>query len=287
MFYRSRKYRPSKLIKRRRKAFFARAGIVMGAFILLVGSLSLFSYYDGLTIRAVAVEGNSVIGEEKIDAIVRSALEGKYLFLFSRSNIAIYPRRQIEELLLDNFKRIEKVSVKVTDPVSLKVIIKERVPYAMWCRVIEIETEEDIIEMKEDCYFLDREGFIFAKAPNFTGYIFFKYYGSTYKEDNVGRQFLTKEEFREIDLLRSSFLSNQSASSLDIGIPIALTIIDDKDLELTLSAGSRFLFSRNQNVLDMLANVDSIFSSDIFKEDPEIDYIDLRFGNKVYFKLKE
>jgi len=287
MEYRSRKYRPSKLIKRRRKVLTARALIVVGASILLIGSLSWFSFYDGLTINAIAVEGNLVIGEDKIEAIVQSTLEGKYLFLFSRSNAAIYPREQIKESLLNEFKRIESVAVMIVDTVSIKVIIEERSPYALWCRVVEKETEDGAVEMKEDCYFLDKDGFIFAIAPDFTGNIFFKYFDSTYNEGDIGRQFLTKEEFLEIDNLRLSFLPSRSVS-LDIGKPIVLTIVDNKDLEIALDNGSKFLFSRNQDVSDMLANVESIFSSDIFKEkDSEIDYIDLRFGNKVYYKLKE
>ena len=292
MFHRSRKYRPSKLIKRKRKVLAVKVGFVIGAAILLVISLSWFSYYDGLTIRAIIIEGNSVVETKKIEATVVNVLEGRYFFLFSRLNIVIYSRKQIKELLLNNFKRIENVSVKATDFTSIKIIVKERSSYALWCKVVEIETEESIIETKETCYFLDKEGFIFATAPDFTGNIFFKYFSftenkNTSDESPIGSQFLTKKEFLEVDLLRSFFLSDQSILTLDSKKPVALTIVNDKDLELTLSDGSRYLFSRDQDVSKMLTNIQSIFSSDIFnEEDSKIDYIDLRFGNKVYYKFK-
>jgi hypothetical protein len=52
--------------------------------------------------------------------------------------------------------------------------------------------------------------------------------------------------------------------------------------------GSKILFARKQSSSEVLGNLKIVLESETFKDENrgDIEYIDLRFGNKVYFKIK-
>ena len=76
-------------------------------------------------------------------------------------------------------------------------------------------------------------------------------------------------------------------TGLDI-TPIELHPLDDDDMELYMEDGSKILFARKQRSSEVLGNLKVVLESETFKDEDrgDIEYIDLRFGNKVYFKLK-
>jgi len=59
-------------------------------------------------------------------------------------------------------------------------------------------------------------------------------------------------------------------------------------MELYIDDGSKILFARKQRSSEVLDNLKVVLKSETFKNEDagNIEYIDLRFGNKVYFKLK-
>ena len=276
MRFQKRQYRSPRLLKRRRKLLYIKFGAAVVAIVTLIGLASWLSFNKHVVISSIEVVGNSVLTEEEVIALVEKKLGGKYLLLFSRENIFLYPRAGIKESILFTYKRVREVDVKTTGFTSTKITIKERSPYALWC------------DKSGDCYFLDNEGYIFANAPQFTGTVFFVYRGALSSGASpIGRQFLTKGEFQRLDTMRLLLADSESITDA-IGNPSMMVIQDEKDVELDFDSGGRLLFMRSGEENTLLANVESLFNSDIF-EDTDLsllDYIDFRFGNKAYYRFK-
>ena len=275
---RRKRFTSSKYAQRRRKAAYTKTIFVTVVLVLLMGVVAWLSRLEDIRIAAVEVEGNSVITDTELVAIVDEKLQGTYFFLIPRSNTLLYPRRDITAAILSSFPRLVTAEVSFVDFRSIVLSVEERVPYARWCgdNFMPLEAEDN------RCYFLDADGFIFAKSPGFTGNVFMNFYGSIDQNDPVGAQFLSRQEFRNIVF----FLNSLKQLSID---PAMLIISDDIDLELFLGSGTRIILRRSNDFADILTNLESIFASEVFRDRNmmTVDYIDLRFGRKVYYKFVE
>src|SRR3990167_7036714 len=86
---------PSKLRTRRRK----RPGVVAILWFALIaffaGGVGGLTYLPHLRVVEVSVEGVEGTEAQAVERIVRENLEGRYVFVFPRNNVLIYPRSQI------------------------------------------------------------------------------------------------------------------------------------------------------------------------------------------------
>lgn len=271
-----RTVRSTKRVERRQKLFLFFSSVSLLAFLLVAGFLSWLSYRPVLQISEIIVQGNHVIADEDINAVADSVLDGKYFFfLFPRRNSLIYPEKDFEETLLDSFARIASVETSIRNFHSLVINIEEEKPFALWCREVELEESSD-------CYFLNENGLIFARAPHFTGNVFFRFYGDIApKEHSIGERYLPElNEFHRINLL----IETVKKMGLQV---IELHLLSDTDAALVLEDGGRIIFGRNDSFSDVADNLRVVLASDTFRDKEfSVDYVDLRFGNKVYYKFK-
>ncbi len=275
-FRRCKVARPERLAKRRRRSFLWKIVGSVVVIILLIGLGSWVSYRPYLQINNIVINGSSVISDSRIKDVTEEVLEGgKYFLLFPRTNSLIFPEEEIESSILTTFKQIESVDIVRTDLQTLSMEIEEQKPYALWCT-------DKSSELTEDCYFINTEGFVFSKAPNFTGNVFMRFYGDLIGPDYVGKYYLKiNDEFNKMNTLIDSL------KKLEV-IPIELHTVGVSNMELYLEGESKIIFTRKQGSSEVLDNLTVVLDSETFREKntEDIEYIDLRFGNKVYFKLK-
>lgn len=272
----------SKLAKQRRKTLFINSVAVVFVIAIFFVTASFVLQIDEITINKVKTEGNIVVTNDELQAFVSKKLEGKYLFLFPKTSIFLYPRKKIEASVLDAFKRISSVEVSFDDFQTINLSVEEREPYALWCR--KMDTNEE-----EQCYFLDKQGFIYTEAPHFTGNTFLRYYGTStptsYTFVNmggpVGNRFLSEEEFKKFNF----FIKTLQNIDLE---PNSFIVQSEKDIAIYLKGEEKILIGRTQNLSIVLDNIQSFFESDEYiKQDARLLYANFRFGNKVYYKFKK
>lgn len=283
--------RSSRLAKRRRKAIYWKVTAVLFIVASFVGVTSYLLQQPEVTVQTVEIAGNEIVSAKELEGLVGNGLQGNYLFLFSRSNIFIFPKRNIESQILAAYKRVEKVAISREGFTKITVQVSERNPFALWCG----ESSDDFYEavgtttevlpqtlaQLEQCYFLDGSGYIFTEAPRFTGNLYFIYRGLLLGNEPVGTQFLSEAEFGALRL----FLN--TTRDLDL-VPVSLHKTFENEFELALEGGARLIFGAEQNLAVVLDNLESALGTETFTEGSlsEVDYIDLRFGNKVYYKFK-
>ena len=269
---------------RRRKIRTIKLGITVVVIAFVAVGIVWLSRIDEVNIKTVSIIGNSAVTKVQLEAVVEKQLRGTYAFLFPRSNILLFPRNSITAGVVNVFDRIFNAEIVVEDPQTIKLIVRERQPFALYCGDTFIDTHETL----GHCYFLDEGGFIFAKAPDFSGNIFFKYFGTpeTDSEETshepLGLEYMPLEKFRSVTLFLGSF------EELELE-PTSFTRLDGVDFKVRFKDGSYILFGGEQALASVLDNLQSVFESEVFeqRDNVQLDYIDMRFGNKVYYKFFE
>lgn len=276
------------LIKRKRKMKRIRLTFLfIFLFITIIFALSYFSSNRKVTINKINITGNSIIDNDELELKVKDKLSGKYLGLFSKSNVLIYPHHKIYNTLLKDFPRIESLSVDRSGLNTLDIKIKERAGSYLYCGEKIPDIKEDI---GENCYFVNNDGSIFDKAPYFSGDIYFKYYTKINTPDNpLNSSVLDSNRFHEL----ARFIDGISSLGFT---PSYLAVDPNGTYYIYLkSSGSnlapKIIFKEDNDLDTILDNFATAmkqkeFANEINSKYDTLLYIDLRFKNKVLYKFQ-
>src|SRR3989338_6592210 len=267
-----------KYIKRTRTRRIVRGILALAFFLTIVGGVSYFSRYPLFVVSSIIVTGNAEMLEEDLRAAVEKNLEGNVAFVFARKSAMFYPKKGMESSLLKAFPRVERVVVSRVGLNTLSVEVMVRTPYALWCGA-----EKN--DVAKDCFFLDNQGLIFAPAPSFSGEAYFVFFGGVF-DDPIGSRYLPLGDFENINKFVRQ-LRNE-----DIPVYALLHGTDgDYTAFLKNQAGeeSRILFSTEDSLETTLHNLEVLWKEKKLgsRGGARLNYIDVRFGNKIYYTVKQ
>jgi hypothetical protein len=283
-----------RLVQKKRRKFawiFSLSALAAVAFLY---ALSQLASLNVLTIQGVAVTGAASVEQEGVSAYVQDAIAGKYLWLLPKANIMLYPKDALTAGLLGTFPGLESAELGLGDGRILTVTVVERKPTALWCagdysRPVFSESDEGI---PADCYFMDDAGLIYSKAPIYSGSAFMRYYGLVDDgTDPLKHQYMDADAFATLGLF--------VRGTRDYGLPVAgLSASTTGAYELYLDGPAfadgeaRILFDAKQPLDDTFGNLTAFFDKQDFKRKGEtvarqLDYLDLSFGSKIYYKWRE
>ncbi len=276
-------------MKRKRRAYRKRLAILSAIlFITLTGALAYFSSYSRVSINRIVVSGTRIINPRDVESQVRSDMTGKYLRLFNRSNSLIYPIKKIRTDLLATFPRIETLSIYRDSLTTLHIAITERSGSYLYCGATVPEAPADI---GENCYFINSDGYIFDKAPYFSGNVYFKYYMQIEGKDSsntLGSQMTRPEDFH----LLLQFVDGITS----LGFKPTYLVIDESGVgtlylaHTDVATSPQIIFKSRDDLKVILDNLrvsmaKPEFANEINGKYNTLLYIDLRFDNKVVYKF--
>lgn len=272
------------LRKKKNKKLF-KYGVILFSVVLIIGIFSYISHRPQIRISKVELSGGVLVTQGDVNSATLSYISGSYLWLFPKNNAFLYPHNGLEKYLKETFKRIDTVNAHLKDFKTLTIDITERKPVATWCDVPPNTTPiENSIVPEEHCYFIDQNSTIFAEAPEFSGDAYFKYYGAVSGETPIGKEYIASStEFGEI----SDFVAKTKLLSLK---PLYLIAKDDGGFSLFIAGGGEIMFDMREPLslagqnLEVLLRTPALATSST--GNLPIDYIDLRYGNKLFYKLK-
>lgn len=314
----SRKRMREPLRARRRRARMMVAAMSLVGVVLLVGAISYASYLPRFNVQQVVVTGATHVAPESIQQYAHLYLRDGMRRLLSKSNIFLYQPKMLAAGIVENFPRIKaaKIGRETMFAAVAQIQVEERQPFAIWCRQITIDMSVASSSPKQECFLMDDNGFIFApleaslsnhisgqdrpltgfapsdaarvqkSAQGITDDSFATPYtfagdviGSTSDKSPIGHSFAPSHFEGMLALLQ--FLKENGFS------PLGARIEKDNDFSIPFEAGFYIKASFGASAEDLAKNLVLVLSSEPLKEkQSEIEYIDLRFGNRVYFKLK-
>lgn len=261
----------------RRKEIIIALGVLFAIVCVIAGLFAWFTHSERFAIADVVVHGNKVIEGEALGAQALGALQGKYLGVFKKDNTLIYPKDTVRTLLHDTYSRIKDISISRDGAQALDVFVEEHEPFALWCGSKHVPDER--------CYFIDETGYIFDVAPNFSGDVYIRYYGDIGTTTPLRASYITPETMKRV----ADFLVLLEKVSFE---PLAFSVTVDGDYVIEVRGGVSLLVAPDAPLVQVLENLAVVTESEKFREamqDSErtLEYIDMRFDNKVFYRFQE
>lgn len=247
------------------------AALFLFILLLLLGAI-FFARASFLRIQTIEVPNTQSIAASDLKQLVLDELQGSYFFVFPKNNALLYPKKAIVAKLLASYPSLKSAVVDLKDFQTIVVAVEERRPEALWC---------SDLSLSPSCFFLDGEGVIYAQAPAYSSPVYDIYLGDA-AEESLPRQFLLPGQFRTL----SAFVK---AVREDTNIPVEYISIDaHNDVRVRFTNGFVLLFVLGDAGGDAYERFTLGLESEPFKNRKlsNFEYLDLRFGDRLYYKLR-
>lgn len=249
--------------------------------VIFILILAIFGAIVGLfhlkyaRIQSVKIAGTETLPEDSIQSLIKNNLAGAYFFLIPRDSVFFYPKQKIEQDVIDAYPQVQTFSISLSNLTTLSGTLSERHQVGVWCK-----------EGGADCYFVDEGGFLYERAPQISGNVYFTYSGDLSSGTSTAAlrgSFLDPASFAKLN----AFLKTLKDQNLFTPISFTKTAKDEGDLATSEGVVLRINVTTDSSVI--LANLASALGGTSL-QDPKVrsrlEYIDLRFENKMYYKLK-
>ncbi len=261
---------PLKKRRRRIRILFGVVGFILLAALLY--GIHWVSYRPNLRIKEISVRGAMLQDPGEIVAFTRTQLLQSSNQFIARDNILSYPREELRAGIARTFPRLKSVRVSRGSlfGTTLIVNVDERAAYATWCSE----------SVPNDCYVFDEGGLVYAGVER-SGkpempYTFF---GGINTAPIIGSVFLAEKLAGQRELLQRMREARF--------IPVAVHVLDEQDFTVALTNGFTIKASFGQDIDTIIHNLELVSVAPALRgKEAELEYIDLRFGNRVYYKFK-
>ncbi len=218
-------------------------------FVSLFGAVFYFFFlYPYFYVENVYIEGFEI---ENIEELASPYIEKDFVF-FSSKSIFFASLSGIKKEVLNNFHEVESVRVRRVFPSSVKLEAIKREALASWCS-------------GEECFKVDRKGVVFKKGKG-GDFVFYKN-----EEKRAGEKIVTREEMMFMEEIK------ERVDGTDF------FIVNPSALEVHMEKGYVIYFRIEDEIDRQIDNLLSVLREEI-KDIESIEYIDLRYGDSVYYK---
>lgn len=238
-------------------------------------AIYVFFFSPLMAVNSIIVSGTESLDNEKITNVVNSAISGKYLDLVNRNNLILLSKKNIIQALKSNFKKIQSVEINKEFPDKILVKIAERQSSLVFCS-------------GDPCYVIDSAGRAYAAADFQSGEL-----GEnelTILRDLSQKNISIDDVFLDKDLL--SFVQairNRIKIDLDIDVKqeFSTPTLISGDIRVETADGWKVYFNKDIGIDKEMEMLKTALNNSIDKNRKnDLDYIDLRVDNKVYYKFK-
>jgi cell division septal protein FtsQ len=251
--------------------------LVLAPLLLLLAAFIYFVNLPKYQIEKVEVKGVLLTNESSIREAVLKEISGDYLFIVPKSYEWLYPRGKIRKKIEMMPSVLEATLDLDRKTQTLAIEIVERKQEYVWCAPW-IEGEGSATRQ---CFYMDKDGLIFTKAPLFEGQVFLTFSGLIDPESPVGENFLPSKHMA--DLLE--FIGNLRSQGLSVA---SVNAISTREVHIRLASGTDIIITLEESLETVTKSIKTLLQSDDFKNASgginALSYIDLRYGSKAFWK---
>jgi cell division septal protein FtsQ len=267
--YDSRSYRNPHL-RGERTIPWKRISVCIGACVIIVVMTTLMLGHSVFQIQHIEITGRQTIDRSILEESIRQSLEENAFFFFHRSNQFLFSSEQLASMLEQTFA-LATVTIGIQER-NVFIQLEERTSNLIW-------------QTQNQQYVVDLEGIVVRAIPD---------------EEHTTAPQSTKQLPLFIDLNNVPVdIGSQVLSVLEIENALQFyTRLEEAEIksiqtELDRLAGKWAKVQTEQGfdiLIDLAGDIELQYSNlvtllkDQIPNPSELDYIDLRFGDKVYFK---
>ncbi len=235
---------------------------------LLVSILLIAAtHVRSLQIAHIDISGNAAISTELLQKHTEAYLALLSRGLFAKANASLFPVPAFEASVSGSFPRIEKARVEIIGFIepTLSLTVQERTAYARWCR-------------EGGCFLMDASGFVFAHDVGEPRALATDFYGLLTNDTVIGRVY-AHESFEQLKLLTAAFAQR--------GFGAVRAELVGETVHFTLARGFVVRVPLMSDPETVASTLDVSLASEALRgKSGKLEYVDMRFGNRVYYKFQ-
>lgn len=245
-------------------------------FLVFWGTIIYIFLFSGrLAVADIQISGTKNIDRDMIAEDIRREISGKYLDIIPKDNLMLMDKARIAEKLRRDFKKIESIETRKKFPSSFLVKIGEHDPSILLC-------------VSDHCFSIDKKGIIYDEAKidvPARGEEDLPIIRDMSSDDyHINDNAVTVEYADFISHLRERIKSNLE---IDLDREFETPNIVSDDIRAKASQGFTILFSRSVGMEKSIDELRAVIGPKIEREKmADLEYIDLRIDNKIYYKFK-
>lgn len=264
---------------RKKKSIFRNRFFWLGIFILIItGSIVYLLIFSQIfQIKELQISGNQKVQKGDLESFVWEKVNRK-IVAFPTKSIFLVNISGVKQNLLEKFPKISESDIKRKFPDILILSIQERKPLYIFCK------------NSGPCFYLDEEGVIFDPVRNNIS-------NGVEEISEIDGNFLKIQEKRPQEIyLSKEVIEDKLLQGIkeiegklrEIGISIKELILFEEKIEVKTGRDFEIYFNPTENISNQIQNLSLTLEKEIPPEKRgNLEYIDLRFGNKVYYKYRE
>ncbi len=244
--------------RRRRIRLIRRMIVLVLACGLLIGLCMWIVRIPALTIQTVTVSGTSRTDADALKRVADDMSSGAYGYIVPKRFVIGYPRHEIAERILNDFKTVHQVKVRRTSLTSVEIAVKERSTAALYCGM--------------ECYHLDDQGYAFETGmptDSFTRFVNVR--ATSSDASGLGTSLIEPRVMHDlVDFTRQLET---------VGLKFQFVEMDGNDRVNVVTEQGRLIISTKESLVEQFELLKTALPSI-----PTFSYIDLRFGKKIFYK---
>jgi hypothetical protein len=287
--------------RKRRRWYFIFGTIFLAVYVVLVGLAWLVFRSPIFRIQNITITGNERVKNDQVLSLLYGRIiNGRFSrAIFGLNNILIWPK-QLSEDDLRLLPTIKGLTIgKDFRARNIVVRVEEREPYGVWCFMArtdadQTQTNADQIDTNnlprnsalspresagaegDNCWWFDKDGFIFQKSLSAEGGLITTINDYSQKGGGLNFKILPDEfianAFSIFEVLKASGLAIKEIRLNDISL---------QEIEVDTYAGPKFYFSLRFPSTNDLQVIQSFLSKPGFNK---LQYLDFRVENRAYYK---
>lgn len=249
-----------------------RSSVLIGFAALLAGAIYLVRA-PLLRVTEIRVDGTRVVSAAAIEAVVREELRGNEWLVVPRDNLLFISAERIRERVGREFGVIAEAAVEREFPQRLGVRVRERV---LWGMVCDAPPREGAAGR---CFYLDRSGATYEEVSGASGWLVpVIYLGRAVPE---GPDAVPSSLIQFFDRSRDAF-----AGLHEELLSMTVATATPGDVWLRVAKGWSAWVSSDRDPAEWAKVLHTLLEKEIGGREAQLDYLDLRFGNKVFYKYR-
>lgn len=245
-------------------------------FLLFLALFYFLFFFDYFQIKKTIIINQKFISEDEINKIINPVLTQKRFLIFPGRNVFLVNSKIIKNSLLENIPQIDSVEITKKYPDILKIKINEIEPKVLW-------------QTKDQYYLVDKEGVVRSKFEN--------YLDDPQISDLVRNLFkIIDQSGKDIQLKENviftkhiNFIEKLYEKLPTLGINIKEIILPSPqafELHVITDKNFKILFIIEKSIDAQLFNLKLVLEKELQNKTDDLEYIDLRVENWVYYKRK-
>lgn len=214
----------------------------------------------------IIIMGNKTVPSVLLERDMYSFLARETWLAHLRNNILFAPLESMEHSIRTAYPRIKRVDAARSLPATIFFSIEEREPWGIYCA--------------PDCFYIDGEGVLMEAAPQMHGSLIPRIDGA-----QGGDAPVLGERVMQIVRVFHADLSRRIEHLLSIRFQLGE--VYEEDIFVDTNEGWRIFLDTHTDPVKASEDLRLVLEKEVGEQRTRLEYVDLRFKGRVFYKLRE